>query len=155
MKDELMKRLNALAFKVSHPFCYCCYKDAPSGRCLTCGSDDLMRHLPGVAVEYGTEWIIKDLLTELDPANLDERFEDSIRSCYPEETKVGWLTVDTVTTIKEMDPISWKIAKDEWIDQEENEENLISFDCGDNYFEAWQVEKFLEEKEQDLEPQTA
>ena len=75
--------------------------------------------------------------------------------CSPEETKVGWLTVDTVSTIKEMDPVSWRIAKSEWIDQEESEENLVSFDDGENDFAAWEVEKFLDEKEQELEPVTA
>lgn len=155
MKEELMNRLTALAFKATRPFCYGCYKDAPSGRCLTCGSDDLMRHLPGVGVEYGTEWVVKELLSELDSENLEERFEDSVRSCYPEETKIGWITVDTVSAIKEMDPVSWDMAKSEWIDQEESEENLVSFDYGENYFEAWEVEKFLDEKEQESEPQTA
>lgn len=143
MKEELFQRLTELAFQVSRPFCYACYEDALSGRCLTCGSDDLMRHLPGVGVEYGTEWIVRDMLTELDPENLEERFEDSMRACSPEETRIGWLTVDTVTAIKEMDPVSWGIAKNEWIDCEENDELPVSFDGGETYFDPCEVERFI------------
>lgn len=50
--DELMERLKAVARKKTKPFCYGCYKVAPSGRCTTCGSDDLMVVLEGVGVEW-------------------------------------------------------------------------------------------------------
>lgn len=54
-----------------------------------------MRLLPGVGCEYGTDWIIKHILkTELEAVDLEEAFEESIRQCYPEETKVGWMTFD-------------------------------------------------------------
>jgi hypothetical protein len=152
MKDELTKRLNTLALKVSRPFCYTCYKDALSGRCVTCGSDDLMRHLPGNGVEYGTGWIVPEILEEIEAADTDSLFEDSVRGCYEEETKIGWLTYDTVSAIKELDPISWDIAKGEWLDNEEGEEILVSFDNGSTYYETWQIENFLEEKERGLEP---
>ena len=29
-----------------------------------CWSDDLMRHLAGVGVEYGTEWVIEHLIQQ-------------------------------------------------------------------------------------------
>lgn len=143
MKDELVKQLTALALQKSRPFCYSCYKDAPTGRCRFCHSDDLMRHLPGVGVEYGTDWIILDFLSGLEAANTEELFEESLRGCYPDETKIGWLTVDTVSAIKELDPVSWDLARQEWIGSEENEERLISFDNGGTYFTNQIIEEFL------------
>ena len=148
MKDELTQRLNALALKVSRPFCYSCYEDALSGRCQRCGSDDLMRHLPGVGCEYGTDWIIPELLHELDAVDLNERFEESIRSCYPEEVKIGWIIVDTVSAIKEMDPISWDIAQSEWTASEDGE-TLVSFDNGSTYFDISKVEEYVSNRESD------
>ncbi|MGE3611649.1 MAG: hypothetical protein AB7I27_18815 [Bacteriovoracaceae bacterium] len=85
---------------------------APKGVCHHCHSDDLIRHLEGVGVEWGTDWVIKHILQEeLTPIDTDEAFEDSIRGCHPEETVVGWLKLDTVEILKSQDPISWRIAQ--------------------------------------------
>ena len=46
------------------------------------------------------------LETDLTPVNLEESFENMIRECYPETTKVGWMDFDTVTIMKENDPIA-------------------------------------------------
>ena len=54
--DEIQEQLSQLAMNHSRPFCYTCYRTAPTGRCVTCGSDDLMREVPGVGVEYGGQW---------------------------------------------------------------------------------------------------
>lgn len=135
MKTEIQNKLHQLALKKSIPFCYGCFKDASTGRCECCGSDDLMRHLPGIGCEYGTGWIIQHILeTELKPVDTEEAFEESVRQCYPEETKVGWMTFDTVTLMKSQDPISWKLAHDEWESSEEEDENIISLDNGATYF---------------------
>jgi hypothetical protein len=53
MKTEIQERLDKLAFKRSFPFCYGCSRRAPSGRCETCHSDDLMLEMEGVGCEYG------------------------------------------------------------------------------------------------------
>lgn len=141
MKTEIQNKLHQLALKKSIPFCYGCYQNAPTGRCESCGSDDLMRHLPGVGCEYGTEWIIQHILeTELTAVNTEEAFEESVRQCYPEETKVGWMTLDTVSLMKSQDPISWRIARDEWESMEEDEGNIISFDNGSTYFSLHDLE---------------
>jgi hypothetical protein len=75
--------------------------------------------------EYGIEWIIKHLLeTELEPANLEEAFEQSIRDCYPETTQAGWMEFDTVDLMKSQDPISWRCALSEYESNEEADGNI-------------------------------
>jgi hypothetical protein len=144
MKTEIQNKLHQLALKKSIPFCYGCYKDAPTGRCQCCGSDDLMRKISGVGCEYGTEWVVQHILeTEFTSADTEEAFEDSTRDCYPEETQVGWMTFDTVSLMKSQDPISWKIAQDEWESMEEDEGNLLSFDNGATYYHAHQFDELL------------
>ena len=147
MKNEIQIKLEELAFKKTIPFCYGCYKDAPSGQCSLCGSDDLMRHLPGVGVEYGTEWVIKHLIEEsLTPVDLDESFEECMRECYPETTTVGFLKdYDTVSAMKELDPIAWRCAQSEWESNEADEGTLMSFDNGSTYFRTSDVEGLIEE----------
>lgn len=51
--NDFQEALAQIARIKSVPFCYGCYSKAPSGRCTTCGSDDLMLEYPGCGVEYG------------------------------------------------------------------------------------------------------
>ena len=67
-----------------------------------------------------------------------------IRSCYPEETVVGWMKFDTCDLMKTQDPISWRIACDEYIDELETEEEIMSFDNGQTYYRASDLGELLE-----------
>jgi hypothetical protein len=103
-----------------------------------------MRLLPGEGCEYGTEWVIESILAgELTPVDTDEAFEESVSQCYPETTQVGWMTLDTVQILKEMDPISWDCAKSEWESFEEQEGNLVTVDNGATYYWLHDVEILL------------
>lgn len=68
-----------------------------------------------------------------------------MRECYSETVRVGWMNLDTVTIMKEHDPVSWNLALSEWIDVEEQDGNLVSFDLGLNYYDLWGVEGFISE----------
>jgi len=150
--DDCMQRLKTIAFQKTDPFCYGCYQFAPTGRCPICGSDDLMRHLNGVGVEYGTDWVIRHLVAEsLTPVDEDAAFEESVSQLYPEEVTIGWITVDTARAIRELDPVSWDLARSEWIDAEVSDGNLLTFDHGGAYFWQSDVQHFVEEAENELE----
>ena len=126
MNSELQQQLRNLALKRTIPFCYSCYQQALSGVCKSCHSDDLMRLLPGHGCEYGLDWAIAAILREeLTPVDTEEAFEESVRSCYPDEVQVGWMSFDAVSVMKEMDPVSWELAMSDWLDQEVEEENII------------------------------
>mgnify|MGYP001590697104 CR=1 FL=1 len=56
-----------------------------------------------------------------------DKLSEQPRECYPEETKVGWMTFDTVTLMKSQDPISWQIARDEWAPQRAEEDKYCYF----------------------------
>lgn len=145
MNTEIYEKLTELAFKKSKPFCYQCYCVCPAGVCKTCGSDDLMR-LTDNGCEYGIDWVIKEILeTELEAADLEESFEQSVRECYPETTTVGWCEFDTVTLLKEQDPISWRCALADYESQEADEGNIISFDDGDTYYYTNDIQNLLKE----------
>jgi hypothetical protein len=151
METLLLDRLKSVAWKKSKPFCYGCYKEAPSGRCSSCHSDDLMRLVDGVGVEWGIDWVIKHLVEEnLTPADTSAAFEESVGQCYPETVTIGWITYDTTTAIKELDPVSWRLAKSEWADQEVEAENLVTFDGGSTYVWRHELEQYLDETEAEL-----
>ncbi len=46
--------------------------------------------------------------------------------------------------MKSQDPISWRIARDEYIDSLEQDGDIVSFDGGDNYFWMRGIENLLE-----------
>ena len=62
MNSDLKEKLQTLAFNVTDNFCYSCYKVTEGDNCPGCGTDDFMRHLDGVGVEYGTDGIIEHLI---------------------------------------------------------------------------------------------
>lgn len=144
MKSEIQQRLEQIAFRRTNAFCYSCYRTVLETHCPSCGSGDLMREMSGVGVEYGTEWVVRQILSEeLEPIDVDEAFENSMREVYEEEVTVGWMKLDAVSVMKEMDPISWEMAKQEWIDSEEQEDNVMSFDNGVNFYWTHELEDFL------------
>jgi len=148
MLTELNQRLESLAYKVTKPFCYPCYTIAPSGVCATCGSNDLQRLLPGVGNDWHIGFVIEHLLSEhISTINVDEEFEECIASCYPETTTLAFLSVDTVTAAKELDPIAWRLACDEHIDALVSDEEIVTFDNGSTYYRTSDIEQFLDEQE--------
>jgi len=145
MKTEIQEKLEKLAFDRTIPFCYGCFVKAPKGVCPHCQSDDLMRHLEGIGCEWGTDWVIHHILKEeLTAVDTEEAFEDSVRSCYPEETHIGWLKVDTASAIKELDPIFWRIAKSDWLDQEVEDGGLVTLDNGSTYYWLSDIKSLIE-----------
>ena len=146
-KETITKQLEALAFQVSKPFCYLCYREVKTSHCPKCGTDDFKRLLEGVGVEYGIDWVIEEILKKyLEPVNQEEFFEDTIESCYPTETKVGWLEINTIDILKTMYPCDWRIAKGDCISSLEEDEEIMSFDNGSTYFWTLDIEDLIEDK---------
>ncbi len=146
LSQEIKDSLEKIAYKHSIPFCYQCYVEVPTGTCSRCLSDDNMRLIRGVGVDYGTDWVLKHLISENVPSvNITETFEQSIRGCYEETVKIGWIEYDVVSAIKELDPISFELAESEFIDNEVSEGNLVTFDCGNTYIWLHDLESFIKE----------
>ena len=105
-----------------------------------------MREYPGCGVEYGLNWIIREILREhLEPADTRGAFEQSVADCYPETVKIGWIDYDTVSAVKELDPTSWDLAHSEYVDNEEQDGNLVTFDSGAHYYWRREVEQLIRE----------
>ena len=145
MTNAFSAELLRVAEYHSKPFCYSCYEAAPSGRCEQCGSDDLMRLVPGVGVEYGLDWVAEHLVSErLTTVDLDAAFEESVSEIYPEAVKIGWIEYDVASAIKTLDPVSWDLAKAEWIDNEVSDDAFMTFDNGSTYYRVADVEQMIE-----------
>lgn len=105
-----------------------------------------MRFIPVMGCEYGVDWVIRHLIEEaLDPVELEVVYEDFIKGLYPENANIGWITVCTIDALKVLDPISWDLAVNEWVNSEVEDGNLVTFDSGNSYFWKSEIEEFLGE----------
>ena len=135
-------RLQDVAYKITDNFCYACYKVVTGEFCPTCGTDDFMRHLSGVGVEYGTEWVINHLLeTRLTPVDGEELFEELLDECYP-EVKVGCCTFSPSQVMKELDPTCFRIGVQENLAALAEDGNLYEY--GGDYYRLEDLDDMLD-----------
>lgn len=145
LTQEICNRLHTVAMKVTDNFCYGCYQVVEGDHCQKCFSDDFMRHLEGVGVEYGTDWIIRHLLqTRLETVDGEEMFEGLLDECCP-EVKVGCCTFSPSQVMKELDPICFNIGVDENLQSLAEDGQLFEYE-GD-YYRMEDVEDLIEELE--------
>ena len=138
-------RLESAAFKVTDNFCYSCYKVVEGEFCPTCHSDDFMRHLAGVGVEYGTEWVIEHLIGQhCRPVDGEELFAEMLDDCYP-EVSVGNCTFGPSTVMKECDPTAFRIGVGEYLDT--LKEDMHLYELNGDYYQVSDIEDMLDELE--------
>ena len=140
--DTIKDLLNEAAYAITDNFCYGCYRVVDGDNCPTCGSDDFMRHLPGVGVEYGTEWVIEHLLeTKLEPIDGEELFEEILDECYP-EIAIGCCTFSPSQVMKELDPTAFRCGVIDELDSLARDGQL--YEHGGEYYTLTDIEEMLD-----------
>ena len=138
--DDLQEKLTALAFDVTDNFCYGCYKVVEGDRCPVCGSDDFMRHLDGVGVEYGTDWVIENLIKEhCSPIDAEEQFEELLSETC-ETVKIGSLEYDPGYVLRNIDPVAFRCGVSDML---ADDEQYIEVDG--QYYQVYDIETMIEE----------
>lgn len=139
-------RLQEAALKITDNFCYSCYKVVEGQYCPDCRTDDFMRHLSGVGVEYGTEWVIEHLLTtRLTPVDSEEMYEELLDECYP-EIKVGEIVYSVSQVLKKMDPLYFQMGASENL--QHLADDGVLYEYNGEYFQMSDLEEMLVEIEQ-------
>ena len=140
INTDLQEKLQALAFDVTDNFCYSCYKVVEGDRCPGCGSDDFMRHLDGVGVEYGTDWVIEHLIKEhCSPVDAEEQFEELLSETC-ETVKIGSLEYDPGYVLRNIDPVAFRCGVSDML---VDDEQFIEVDG--QYYQVYDVENMIEE----------
>lgn len=146
--NELWNSLEAIAEKKSTPFCYQCYRGTETGVCPNCHSDDLMREVKGVGVEYGLDWVVKEILeTEIGDLNDQEfaaQYDEMLDDCY-NEIKLGDLTFLPSDVIKKMDPVAYRTGYNDYLDSITEDDLLVTFDNGVTYYEVCKIEEYIQD----------
>ena len=141
----LHARLEEAAYKKTDNFCYGCYKVVDGEFCPSCHSDDFMRHLEGVGVEYGTEWVIEALIKEhCEPIDEEKLFEETLDELYP-EAEIGCCTLYPSDIMKELDPTCFRIGTQENIDS--LIEDCQMYESDGEYYQVFDIEEMLSEIE--------
>lgn len=140
LNTDLRERLDALAFKVTDNFCYSCYRVVKGQRCPCCGTDDFMRHLEGVGVEYGTDWVIEHLIKEnCNTVDAEEEFEELLNECY-ESVKVGCCEWDAGQIMRELDPVAFRCGVSDML---ADDEQFVEVDG--QYYRVYDIEAMIDE----------
>lgn len=119
--EEIKNKLREQAHEVSRPFCYMDYltvtvDDDGNAVCPKCGTDDLMRELEGVGVEYGYDWIMEHIVKEEGTAiDGNEMYDELLDECY-EPFKIGDLEYSPSQVLKDVDPTAYRIGKQDYLD---------------------------------------
>jgi hypothetical protein len=140
INDDLKERLTELAFNVTDNFCYSCYKVVDGDICLNCHSDDFMRHLSGVGVEYGTDWVIEHLIKEhCSPIDAEKKYEELISETC-ETIKIGTLEYDPGHVLRNIDPVAFHCGVSDMLS---NDEQYVEVDG--QYYQVNGIENMIEE----------
>ena len=140
INDELSDKLKALAFDITDNFCYGCYKVVKADHCPGCYSDDFMRHLKGVGVEYGTDWVIEHLIPEhCEAIDSEGQFEEQLNEIC-ETIKIGSLEYDPGYVLKEMDPTAFRIGASEMLDDLDQYSEVNG-----QYYNNYDIETMIDE----------
>ncbi|MBW8015725.1 MAG: hypothetical protein FVQ82_06025 [Planctomycetes bacterium] len=140
--DTIEERLEEAAYKVTDNFCYGCYVVVQGDHCPHCESDDFMRHMEGVGVEYGTDWVIEELIRQhCEPIDTEELFEQMLDDCY-EEITLGCLSWSPSYVMKELDPTAYRCGVSEYIDGLVEDGEYYEFDGG--YYDFVDIEEMLD-----------
>lgn len=135
--DSIKDKLEEMAWDASRPFCYMDYTtvqpdEAGHAVCPKCGSDDLMREVEGVGVEYGIEWVMKHIVeTEGERVDIEELYRDLLDECY-EPVKFGDLEYSPSHVLESVDPIAFRMGVNEYADSEVADGRLI--EAGGKYY---------------------
>lgn len=128
--DEIKEALKEKAHEISKPFCYSDYvtvKPDENGeaRCPYCGSDDLMREVEGVGVEWGYGWVIEHLIeTEGEKVDIEELYRDLLDEIYP-VVKFGELEYSPSTVLEAVDETAFRIGCNDYADSLTEDEKLV------------------------------
>ena len=139
--DTLQDRLEELAYEETDNFCYGCYKVVEGEFCPTCHSDDFMRHLKGVGVEYGTDWVIEHLIKDsCEPIDAEALFEELLEELYP-AYEIGYSTFTAADILKELDPTAFRIGAQEHIGSLIEDGEI--YECDGEYYQVFEIEQEL------------
>ena len=141
VNDNLRERLEALAFSQTDNFCYGCYRVVEGDFCPQCHSDDFMRHVDGVGVEYGCEWVIDHIIQDRCESVDDEAlFDEMIDECYP-EIEIGCCSWQPSRVMSELDPTAYRIGVQEHIDS--LVEDCQLYESDGEYYQTFDIEEML------------
>lgn len=142
--QEIHARLEQAAYRMTDNFCYSCYKVVKADHCPTCGSDDFMRHLSGVGVEYGTDWVIEHFIkNNCTPVDGDEMYEELLDECWPEVT-IGCGTYSPSQILKNCDSIAFDIGVKENLDN--LAEDGVLYEVDGDYYRIEDIDQVLSDQ---------
>lgn len=142
ISTSISGQLTELAYKLTDNFCYGCYRVVEGEFCPECHSDDFMRHMDGVGVEYGTDWVVDEIVKEhLEPVDENELFDEMMDCCY-EDITIGCSSWTASHVLKNLDPIAYNIGTSEYMQDLVEDDQYLEIDG--RYYAVSDIEEMIE-----------
>lgn len=128
--EKTKEVLKEKAHDLSRPFCYSDYMTVEENedgefRCPKCGSDDLMREVEGVGVDWGYDWVIDHLVeTEGEKVDIEELFRELLDEIY-EPIKFGELEYSPSLVLEAVDPTAFRMGCNDNADSLMEDDQLV------------------------------
>lgn len=128
--EKTKEALKEKAHDLSRPFCYSDYMTVEENEdgefiCPKCGSDDLMREVEGVGVEWGYDWVIDHLVeTEGEKVDIEELYRDLLDEIY-EPIKFGELEYCPSQVLEAVDPTAFRMGCNDNADSLMEDDQLV------------------------------
>lgn len=128
--ETVKEALRERAEEESRPFCYTDYMAVEADSdgqyvCPKCGSDDLMREVEGVGVEFGFDWVMEYLVAEEgEEVDVTELYRDVLDEIYP-AVKFGDLEYSPAHVLESVDSVAFNMGVNEYADSEVQDGRLI------------------------------
>ena len=128
--EKTKEALKEKAHDLSRPFYYSDYMTVEENedgefRCPKCGSDDLMREVEGVGVEWGYDWVIDHLVeTEGEKVDIEELYRDLLDEIY-EPIKFGELEYCPSQVLEAVDPTAFRMGCNDNADSLMEDDQLV------------------------------
>lgn len=128
--EKTKEGLKVKAHDISRPFCYSDYMTVEENedgefRCPKCSSDDLMREVEGVGVDWGYDWIIDHLVeTEGEKVDIEELYRELLDEIY-EPIKFGELEYCPSQVLEAVDPTAFRMGCNDNADSLMEDDQLV------------------------------
>lgn len=128
--ETIKEALKGRAHEISKPFCYSDYMTVEANKddeyiCPRCGSDDLMRIVEGVGVDWGYEWVMDHIVeTEGEKVDIEELYRDLLDEAY-DPIKFGDLQYCPSQVLEAVDPVAFRMGSNDYADSLVQDELLV------------------------------
>lgn len=93
---------------------------------------------------------LEDILNEFDELDMDTLYDEMLDECY-RPIEICGLRYYPSDIFEKIDPVAYRCGFSDFVDSQEKDDRIISFDNGSTYYDLEQIEEFIDQHENEEE----